>query len=382
MHLVVHKLKPTFLSFLLGSLLLLSGRVYAMELFDRNFSVRAMGMGNAYVPLARGTDALFYNPAGLATTKEVSLTALKFRLGIDSIDAYQDALDFNGSGYANMLRQFYGKKLWLSTGVLSGFSTPNFAAAAFDSFNMSGDLSNPALPSFEVNLVNDYGIATGFGVELAPGFAMGFTAKRINRIGSSNDIPVSALATLTDSDLMDQLDNRGLGYSLDLGTSVTFPSPVKPTLSFVMKDLGNTTFTLDKGVRKPPTDIGEMIAGLSLELEAPGMTVTPVFEMRHIGSEETIQLGKKIHVGLEIDLPVFDLRGGFSQGYYTAGLGMDLGLITLDFATYGVELGEYPGQQEDRRYVLEMTIDFGFDPSNGTFLGLNKDNRKKLKQRR
>jgi hypothetical protein len=382
LRLVLSRIKLIFLFFLAANILLLAQNSFALELYTRNFSVRAAGMGNAYSPIARGVEALFYNPAGLANTHEVSLTALKFRLGVDGIDTYSDAMDFDSSNYAATLRQFYGKKLWISTGALTGFSTPNFAVAAYDSFNMSGDMSNPALPDFQVDFVNDYGIAMGFGLDLAPGFALGFTAKRINRIGSSFEIPVSSLASLTQDDLMDQLDNRGLGYSLDVGTSITFPTPVKPTLSFVLKDLGNTSFSLDTGIRNPPTDLGNMSTALSLEIEVPGVTVVPVLEVDHIASSEEIQLGKKIHTGLEIQLPALSLRGGFNQGYYTAGVGLDLGIINLDVATYGVELGEYPGQQEDRRYVLELTIDFGFDTSKGTFLGLNKENRKNLKQRR
>jgi hypothetical protein len=380
--LALSRIKLIFLVFVSSNILLLAPKVFSIELYNRSFSVRALGMGNAFTPIAKGTDALFYNPAGLAKTKEITLTALKFRVGVDNVDAISNANDFNGSGFANTLRQFYGKELWVGTGLVSGFSTPNFAAAIYDSFNLSADLSNPALPSFQVDFVNDYGIATGFGLDLAPGFSVGVAVKRINRIGSSAVIPVSALANLTDTALRSELDNRGLGYSLDFGTSITFPTPVKPTLSFVMKNLGDTQFTLDKGTKNPPTDKGEMIAGLSLEMEVPGVTVIPVIEMKNIASTETIALGKKIHTGLELQLPALALRGGLYQGYYTAGVGLNLGIINLDVATYGVELGEYPGQHEDRRYVLELTIDFGFDPSKGVFLGLNKENRKNLKQRR
>ncbi len=380
--LVSRKGKQTFLFSILMGLLLITGNSYARELYNRNMSVRALGMGNAFTPIARGMDALFFNPAGLAKTKEITLTALKFKIGVNGIDAYEDAQDFDGDNYADTLRQFYGDNLWIGGGAVSGISTPNFAAAIYDSFNVSADLSNPALPSFEVDFVNDYGIATGFGMELAPGLALGFVGKRINRAGSTVEIPVSSLASLDNDDLEEQLDNRGLGYSLDVGAMMTFPTPVKPTLSFVMRDVGNTKFSLDTGIRNPPTDKSEMIGALSLELDVPGVTITPVLEMRHIGSDEEIHIGKKLHMGVEVDLPGIDLRAGLNQGYYTAGVALNLGIIMLDFATYGVELGEYPGQHEDRRYVLELTIDFGFDPANGVFLGLNKENRKRLKQRR
>lgn len=360
----------------------IGGEVYSRELYSRHFSVRAYGMGGAFTPLARGTDALFFNPAGIARTKEITLTALKFNVGVNGVEAYEDAQDFNGDNYADTLRQFYGDTLWIGGSAVTGISIPNFAAAAYDSFNVSADLSNPALPSFQVDFVNDMGIATGFGLDVAPGFTLGFVGKRINRMGASLEIPVSSLASLSNEDLERELDNRGLGYSLDVGMMLTIPTPVKPTFSFVMRNVGDTSFSLDKGVRNPPTDKSEMIGAFALELDIPGVTITPVIEMRHIGSEEEIHIGKKINMGVEIDLPGLDIRGGLHQGYYTAGLGLNLGIIMLDFATYGVELGEYPGQHEDRRYMLEMTVDFGFDPGQGIFLGLNKENRKRLKQRR
>jgi hypothetical protein len=45
-----------------------------------------------------------------------------------------------------------------------------------------------------------------------------------------------------------------------------------------------------------------------------------------------------------------------------------LGLLKLDLATYGVEMGEYPGQLEDRRYALQLTLELGLDMGLG-FLG-------------
>lgn len=356
--------------------------VYAIELYNRYTSVRALGMGNAYTPIARGTESLFYNPAGLAKTKEITFTALKFRIGANEMDAYSEVKGLDTTNFASTLRKFYGEHGYFSLGAMSGFSTPNFAIAAYDSFNMSGDFSNPALPSFQVDFVNDLGVATGFGFDIVPGFSMGFVAKRISRKGTSSEISVASLVNLNVDELKRELDNNGIGYALDWGMGWTFPTPVKPTLSFVMRDIGNTRFTLDEGIRRPPTDKSEMIAGMSLEIETSLLSITPVFEMRHINSDGAIHIGKKIHMGVEFDLPGLSLRGGLHQGYYTAGAGINLGIVNMDVATYGVELGEYPGQKEDRRYMLEFTVDFGFDPTSGSFLGLDNANRKKLKQRR
>jgi hypothetical protein len=161
----------------------------------------------------------------------------------------------------------------------------------------------------------------------------------------------------------------------------SIPSPVKPTVSFTVRDIGNTSFHMYKGLHTPPTDKQEMIGAFSLEVDAPLIKVTPVIEARYL-TDTDMNLGKKINAGVEVQLPALALRGGFHQGYWTAGLGMNLGIIMLDVASYGVEMGEYPGQKEDRRYVLELTVDFGYDPSSGAFLGLSPENRTRLKQRR
>jgi hypothetical protein len=73
-------------------------------------------------------------------------------------------------------------------------------------------------------------------------------------------------------------------------------------------------------------------------------------------------MAKKVSVGAELELLVFNLRAGLNQGYIAAGFGMDFGLFKFDVATYGVELGVYAGQQQDRRYMAQMSMELDFDP--------------------
>jgi hypothetical protein len=74
-----------------------------------------------------------------------------------------------------------------------------------------------------------------------------------------------------------------------------------------------------------------------------------------------VQLGKKIHMGIELGLPLLTLRAGLYQGYYSYGVGLDLGLVQIEAASWGTELGEYPGQLESRRYMAQLTMRIGFD---------------------
>jgi hypothetical protein len=139
------------------------------------------------------------------------------------------------------------------------------------------------------------------------------------------------------------------------------PMSSKPTFSFVWQNLGQTRFTPLTGSAPPPMD-NNAIAGFAMNFESALIDIRPAIEFRHINLRDE-QLGKRLHLGLEIALPGITIRAGANQGYYTAGLGFDMKYFRLEAATYGVELDTYPGQQEDRRYLVQMTLDFNFDPS-------------------
>lgn len=359
----------------------------AEELVENHLSARALGMGNAYSSIVADKDALFFNPAGLAKVRGLNLTILDPYLGANGqevYDAYQDLSDSSSTsaGFASALKRLYGKKIWFGGGGSTAVALPGFAAAGYASAAGSAYLSNPAFPNLNVKFFTDYGFATGIGFNLAPFWSVGITGKRITRIGAAFPIGVSTLALLSSDSLQNQLNNRGTGYGLDLGTSLTIPSPVSPTFSFVWKNLGHTTFSQDFGSQAPPSIKDEMIFGYSMLIDGPGIDIRPAFDFKYLNRYDE-QLGKKMHFGIEFEFPLLSVRGGLSQGYYTAGVGVDLAFVRLDAATYGVELGEYPGQHEDRRYLLQATIQLGLDPSfGGSSDGKSGGSRRGIKPRR
>lgn len=351
------------------------------ELFETNQSVRALGMGNAYTTVVDDKDSLFYNPAGLSKIEGINWTFIGIRAGANGIEAAQDANEARDeTKLFDVIRRYYGKNLWAGLGAKAALTLPGFAFAAYDSAEISAYLSNPAFPSLNLRVLNDYGFATGIGFSLLPGVDVGFVANRITRFGSAFPIGVSTLGSLSNEELRNQISNQGTGYSGSFGVNFTLPTPVKPTFSFVWKNIGQTTFTKDSGQRAPPVLLDEMVAGFGVLIDLPGIDIRPSLDVKHINKWDE-QAGKKIHFGTEISLPFIDLRGGIHQGYYTAGVGVDLEFLRVDAATYGVELGEYPGQLEDRRYVVEATLELGFNPS-FSFLKGSGGSRKGLKRRR
>jgi hypothetical protein len=363
------------------------GRTQAAELMESYTSVRALGMGNAFTAVAEEGDALFYNPGSLCQVSGFHWTMMDPYAGVNGPQALDvvNSMTQSGSSFVDKFNNLFGKSIWVGAGAKTSFVLPCMGIAAYGQGNASMSIANPAYPQIMLAYNVDYGVALGGGLPLIPGFvSLGLTARRVNRTGTNLPIGAVTLAQLNTDAIAAQLKRRGTGYALDVGLSATIPSPVKPTLAFTVRNAGLTTFNHEEGPGAPPAAEPDMAIGASLSIDSLIMTITPSIDYRYIDRTD-IQNGKKLHLGLEFDLPLLTLRTGYYQGYYTAGVGLDMGVLALDAATYGVELGEYPGQLEDRRYVAQMTIQIGLD---GSFLSLSGASgtaggaRRRLKQRR
>jgi hypothetical protein len=362
---VVGFAKLVGLAGLFASMLAASAPSEAAELSEGWTSVRALGMGNAYTAVVADGNALFYNPAGLARISGFHWTVFDPRVGANGLDALQAAQKISGANgdLVNTINNLYGTKVWATGGAKTAITAPGFGIAGFANAEAGLGFHNPANSTINVNYFFDYGIALGVALDFIPEILkVGVVAKRVNRTGTTLPVGPATLATLDQETLKEEFKSRGTGYGVDLGAVLTVPGPIKPALAFVWKNAGGMNFTHEEGAHAPPIIQNEMILGASLAIDLPLISIVPSVDYTYFNRTD-VQLGNKVHVGVELDLPLIDLRAGLNQGYYTAGVGLGLGPLDIDIATYGVELGEYPGQQEDRRYVAQLTFQLGFDPS-------------------
>lgn len=377
------------IKFLFSLILIFTPIVHADEVLEENISVKALGMGNAYLTQGKGHDAIFYNPAGLASLSGFQWRIMGLNLGLNGIDVYDEYADIvdNSDNLPATLNALYGKPVWARMDLQTTLSFGSLIVGAFGRSNVGFTLLNPALPSLQSAYFADYGLMAGWGVEVIPSFMeSGVVVKRITRYAGDVSIGASSLVYLDSDILENSIERSGTGYSADWGAKFNFPGSWKPTLGFVWQDIGDTTFNLNADDPAPQSIKDQMSVGLGFEKDFVLFKVRPALDVRHLNIDNSeMQIGKKLHVGLELDFPGFALRGGLNQGYYTAGASFDLWLFQIDVATYGVELGEYVGQHEDRRYILQMTMDFGFDPS-GSWFNFSKERQRArrgtLKERR
>ncbi|MEY4615663.1 MAG: hypothetical protein RJB66_623 [Pseudomonadota bacterium] len=372
--------KPSLFCLIITSLI--STTVKSAEFFEYGQSIRALGMGNAYSAVAKDGDSLFYNPAGLGRSSGINLTLLNMNLGLNGENAYntvQKVSQSTGTG-VDKFSEIFGEQLWLGAGGKVTLTLPNFGMGIYDSGSSGIELKDPILPYFDINYVNDYGIVVGSAFKIGPHSHFGINAKRINRTGGQQDFGISTFLNGDTQTIQDNIQKKGVGYGADIGFSWEIPAPFNPVVSGVWKDIGTTTFLKVGGSEKPPRILDDQTIGVAAGFDLALFGLTTAIDIKHINATSE-PFGKKLHMGLELDLPLLDLRGGFSQGYYSIGASVDLLLMQLDLAYYGVELGEYPGQDEDRRILLALTMDLGFD-ANLNFLDFNSSKGKRLKRRR
>lgn len=342
---------------------------------DIGLSVRALGMGNAYTAIVNNSDALFYNPAGYAKMGGFNWTIIDPAIGVNNIDSYQDYLDIaeDSSDVTSIMNELYGEQATVYTGAKSLFSIGGFAFGAYGVTDGNFLVNNPVFPNIDASYRLDFGFVAGFGLDLVDNIlSFGVQARRVSRQGGTVPIGVSTIATLNSENIQNEFNRSGVGYGFDTGLILTMPGSLKPTLSFTWRDMGDTSFepSSDSVLAPNPTK-QEQIIGLGLIYESTLMDVKPTIDYRFL-NDSTQQIGKKVNLGVEVSWPLLDVRAGFHQGYYTLGTSFDLWIFRLDAATYGVELGEYPGQLEDRRYMLQMSFEFGIDPGSVSFFKLSR----------
>jgi hypothetical protein len=187
----------------------------------------------------------------------------------------------------------------------------------------------------------------------------GLNLRYVKRTGARLPLGASVLADLDIDKLQAQVTRWGVGYAADTGMNLILPAPFfTATLSAVWKNMGKTNYRSENAAQILPSDDNNITLGAALKFDTPVLSIAPALDFQNLNRTD-IQLARKFNFGIEIGLPLVDIRGGFREGYYTAGAGVNLGLFRVDVATYGVELGAYPGQIEDRRYVAEFTMELG-----------------------
>ncbi len=326
-------------------------------------SVAALGMGNAYYTKSDSKYAPFYNPAGLTRVKKWKVDLIPLTVGInDKTEGFaRDLNDYdldNNTKATELLVKHIGQTMHLTAAAYPGFTKKNFTAGIFTNGQVTAGVSNPTIPELDVDGIVDGGVVAGIGMSwledgrLQTGISARYQ-KRYNYIHSytAGDIAAGKLDNIKLSDF-----DEGQGFFVDLGFIYNFwMNGLNPRIGAAVNNLGTNgmgdaedlPYSVNVSFGISPS-IGFVTTDFIIDV----IDVTQNFD-------EDKDWGKRINMGAEIRFwERIALRTGIHQGYLTAGGGIDLNIVNINYAYYREEIGAASGIKEDERHVFELV--FGF----------------------
>lgn len=372
---------------------------------------RALGMGDAFTALADDQNVFFYNPAGIVqrTGSALTLLDLPITVGndvkkiIDFISDNEDDLNnfdtLLPARQAELINQI--NRELVSLRPTFGLGAPNLSYLSgpigggfFWGAGLFGqadgrvgfvyDVITPSL-YYDINVdVSPRVIAAKHfeGLPILPGhLGVGATLKYVQR-GQASDSRVSFLQ-------LDSYDTppfqRGKGHGIDLGALYQPTSRINVAATWM--DFGGTQIKFDAkaaedgfdakpartegipqrlnvGVAWTPAKLGIGPIGLPT-----GDRLTLAADVRDILNEDSKTFldggliadsaGKHIHLGAEYRWWFLRFRAGANQGYATAGLGIDIPVLKLDYAFFSDEEGAFAGSLKHSAHILSLALRFG-----------------------
>lgn len=342
---------------------------------------RANGMGGAFTAVADDNTAIFYNPAGMSQLEKgesnwfIKLDAdPEIQDFYDEIDAATDSND-EVQAIADVIEKNYGNHFSVRAPSL-GFlwARPSWGLAVIP-VDLSIDMSlhQSVGPAVHLKAIQDTTIAFAKNWKIpkwhkSGSFHVGVTAKAIYRM-DVDEIVDAASISLNDEIFNIENANEGLAIDADVGFLWKGPwQRYNPSAAMVIKNIADYGYLanfelIGEGTGDPENLHRTIDLGFAMDLPSWWVWSSKVaFDIRDM-LHPNWNLQKGIHLGAEFMWEVASWfrggwRAGLNQGYWTAGFTGEFGIFKLDLASYGEEVGVEDTKIENRRFMLEMSLDF------------------------
>jgi len=367
----------------------------ASELSSLYKDQRILAMGGANVASGGYSTSLFSNPAGIGKVSNehgAIFELIGIQAGVSSesealVTDLTDAIDteetseildvfseYSGqtthvdvSNYTSLTNN-HGQFAW-SVGLLAAVDA-NFTPHA-NSYNL-----------LEVQSRAYGGLTTAMAYTFKPSelgdLTIGLGAKYIYQISYEGAITPSELVDYDNiaDNLQDKMESDGNGVAADLGAIYQFNVAMKPSFGFSVLNIGDLDFDDSYGSQPMTVNVGMSIepdlffakkTTISLDyVDLLNANTTRVYDISdgdtvtYTDLEDTDAV-KRTRFGIstllyENSWSTFELAGGVYQGAYTAGMTFTALLFRVGFTTYQEQLGLTTGDQEDRRYNLNVSV--------------------------
>jgi len=254
-----------------------------MAVLKTGVGARALAMGGAFTAVADNVDAQYWNPAGLSNIKLNEFTGMYVPL----------------SDEANYYYVSYARPLWFGTG---GISLIRVSPNTLPQDENAAD----ELPGTRVFAYTSTGYALSYGFNMAPNVSFGLTAKYL----TSKMFPIAG--------------GDAYGYSITPGILIMIPvGGNRFTMGAKVDGLLNEQSWGTGSKEQVPS---KLRIGLAYRLGNPGLFAVDVSRVMKAGYDAEVSLG------YEWAKDWLALRAGYVDSVLTTGLGLQLGIVQLDYA--------------------------------------------------
>ena len=362
-------MKRIVLLFILLSLL----PVFGQEVTHLGRSSKALLLGDAYTARADDEFTLFYNPAALARNSGLEVSPLNPQIGVtDALDEVDRFKDFPSSDAAAISDRLLGFPVFVQAGLFPGLKMASFGFNFFAQTRTSLLLQNATHPLLNLDYRVDRGFVAGFAYSFGKGkrsktgvkSSLGISLKHTQREGISGqyDLFGTELLSKIEDNVEDVEDIRNaLGWSKGKawGVDIGFEQIWKTSFSEFswgasVLDVGGTKFKKVSGDVDIPEQ--EMFVNTGVNWKQNFGIVAYSLSADLHPLNVYMPFGRRIHLGLELDLPFISLLGGYSEGYVSYGLEVRLWPFKLIAGFYSNELGVKYKEFEGKRAVFQLNL--------------------------
>jgi len=331
-------------------------------------TMRDKAMGNVGILSAKGATAFINNPALLTRGKiNVSPLSLQFfmnnnfvKLGefisdhADSLAVFGDLSPLKVDTIYQDLNTIDNRWMRLGIPVSGAISIKNIGVAAYGSLDLNLKIDKGIYePHIFAKGIIDRVVTFGYGKDVdfaLPGLKAGAAVKLITR-EETEDIKFGFSQITSGPDAVEEVTDTlfdvssKTGFGIDIGGLYSLNDNLE--VGAVLADIVGT---IEDDDIEPNFKIGAKYI-------LPGRISTEINIVDLFNTDGT-SFFNRVHIGAEMDLFIFKIRGGFNQGYPTFGAGINLGIISADFAVWTEEQGDLPGF--DGETFLGGQINLGF----------------------
>ena len=386
-------------NFFVAIILLTLGGVFTLqaqtgELRRPGQGVRNLGMGNTGIGLSFDENALFYNPAGLASVDSI-LVGFPFlwEVSNDSVSIIKEISKLSGdSTTADTVALLMGKNVHFRSLIDINLVMPfgelmTFGAASGVETQFDLGVRNPVAIEidfgFRLDKIQNYGFAMpvargrwllGAGIETIERCDIPLTTATFGTVLSSSNISSSfGSCSLTE---LKRAQTYNFGFQKRLETA----SALKMTWGMTANNVGGLKFNRSDNETSPADQNPEYSMGFSWQPSWGPVRLLYAIDIRDLAMKHaddtycqsrkgTDCLWKRLHIGTEIGIfPIdsgastFAVRVGFNQGYFTYGFELNPFIffrgLNIQYAVYKTETGSQIGDRPDKRKVFQLN--FGF----------------------